>query len=95
MADISAVREITDRLETGVKELFESEKYAAYLQTMSRFHNYSTRNTLLIHISSKTGYRLLHSGKIKHFSIGRSVRIPKIRVIDYIIGDENNKLSCS
>jgi antirestriction protein ArdC len=50
MADISAVKEITAKLEDGVKELFDSEKYAAYLQTMSRFHNYSTRNTLLIHM---------------------------------------------
>ena len=35
-------------------------------------------------ICDKTGYRLLHSGKIKFFTIGRSVRIPKIHVIDYL-----------
>jgi len=54
MADKSSarnqVKEITDRLEQGVKDIFTSEKYMAYLQTMSRFHRYSTRNTLLIHM---------------------------------------------
>jgi excisionase family DNA binding protein len=35
-------------------------------------------------IGEKTGYRLLHTGKIKYFTIGRSYRISKIHVIDYI-----------
>ena len=42
------VREITDKLEQGIKELFESEKYKEYLRTMSKFYNYSFNNTLLI-----------------------------------------------
>ena len=42
------MKEITDRLETGIQELFESERYKAYLTTMSKFHNYSFNNTLLI-----------------------------------------------
>lgn len=42
------VQEITDKLEEGLKELFESEKYKDYLSTMSKFHNYSFNNTLLI-----------------------------------------------
>jgi hypothetical protein len=42
------VKEITDKLEEGLKELFESEKYKNYLSTMSKFHNYSVNNTLLI-----------------------------------------------
>jgi len=42
------VQEITDKLEEGLKELFESEKYKTYLSTMSKFHNYSFNNTLLI-----------------------------------------------
>ena len=42
------LREITDRLEQGIQDLFNSEKYAAYLQTMSKFYNYSFNNTLLI-----------------------------------------------
>ena len=42
------MKEITDRLETGIQELFESEHYKAYLTTMSKFHSYSFNNTLLI-----------------------------------------------
>ena len=42
------VKEITDKLENGLKELFDSEKYAVWLRTMSRFHGYSLNNTLLI-----------------------------------------------
>lgn len=42
------VQEITEKLEQGIKELFESEKYKNYLNTMSKFHNYSFNNTLLI-----------------------------------------------
>ncbi|WP_418328100.1 LPD25 domain-containing protein [Ruminococcus sp.] len=42
------MKEITNRLETGIQELFESERYKAYLTTMSKFHSYSFNNTLLI-----------------------------------------------
>ena len=42
------VREITDKLEQGIKELFESERFKEYLRTMSKFYNYSFNNTLLI-----------------------------------------------
>ena len=42
------MKEITDRLETGIQELFESERYKAYLTTMSKLHSYSFNNTLLI-----------------------------------------------
>ena len=42
------MKEITERLEQGVKEMFTSEMYTKYLQTMSQFHNYSFNNTLLI-----------------------------------------------
>lgn len=52
MADSSKVREqlkeITDRLEQGILEVFESEKYKEYLNTMSKFYNYSFNNTMLI-----------------------------------------------
>jgi antirestriction protein ArdC len=42
------LKEITDRLEQGIKELFESERYKEYLRVMSKFYNYSFNNTLLI-----------------------------------------------
>ncbi|MDL2232170.1 ssDNA-binding domain-containing protein [Ruminococcaceae bacterium OttesenSCG-928-L11] len=50
MADSTAINEITAKLEQGVKDLFQSDTYADYLKTMSRFHSYSTRNTILIHM---------------------------------------------
>ena len=42
------LKQITDQLEQGVSEIFTSEKYTEYLQTMAKFHNYSFNNTLLI-----------------------------------------------
>ena len=42
------MKEITDRLQAGLEELFSSEKYTEYLRVMSQFHHYSFNNTLLI-----------------------------------------------
>ena len=42
------IKEITDKLEQGIKDLFESDKYKEYLSVMSKFHSYSFRNTILI-----------------------------------------------
>ena len=42
------LKEITDRLEQGITELFDSERYREYLRVMSKFHNYSFNNTMLI-----------------------------------------------
>ena len=44
------LREITDGIEQGIRELFESEKYMRYLSVMSRFHRYSVNNTMLIYM---------------------------------------------
>ena len=44
------LREITESIEQGIKELFESEKYMQYLRVMSRFHRYSVNNITLIHL---------------------------------------------
>jgi antirestriction protein ArdC len=53
MPDISKekpdrIKDITDKLEQGIKDLFDGEKFKEYLKTMSKFHNYSFNNTLLI-----------------------------------------------
>ena len=45
---VDRMKEITDRLEAGLAELFNSEKYTEYLRVMSQFHHYSFNNTLLI-----------------------------------------------
>ena len=42
------LKEITDRLEQGIMQLFDSDRYKEYLRVMSKFHNYSFNNTLLI-----------------------------------------------
>lgn len=44
------MKEITQKLEKGVKEIFTSEMYKEYLKTMSQFHDYSLNNTLLIYM---------------------------------------------
>ena len=51
------VREITDKLEQGIKELFESERFKEYLRTMSKFYNYSFKNTLLIAMQKRSEER--------------------------------------
>lgn len=42
------LNEITERLEQGITELFDSDRYKEYLRVMSKFHNYSLNNTVLI-----------------------------------------------
>ena len=44
------LREITSSIESGIRDIFQSEKYFQYLRTMSRFHKYSVNNTVLIHM---------------------------------------------
>ena len=56
------IRELTEKLEEGVKAVFESDRYKEYLQCMSKFHNYSINNCLLIAAqypaaSAVAGYR--------------------------------------
>ena len=43
-------KDITDSIERGIQDLFQSDKYAEYLRTMSRFHKYSVNNTMLIYM---------------------------------------------
>ena len=44
------LKDITDSIEQGIQDLFQSDKYAEYLRTMSRFHKYSVNNTMLIYV---------------------------------------------
>lgn len=75
------VKEITDKLEQGLKELFESEKYKSYLITMSKFHNYSFNNTLLIAMQKPkatlvAGYRAWQKNFERHVNKGeKAIRI--------------------
>ena len=56
------IKALTDKLENGVKEVFESEAYKEYLKTMSKFHRYSFGNCMLIFfpVSGRDGGRRLH-----------------------------------
>ena len=47
-ASEARLKALTDKLETGVSHIFESDQYTEYLTTMSKFHHYSFRNILLI-----------------------------------------------
>lgn len=66
------LKEVTDRLEQGVTELFESERYKEYLRVMARFHNYSFNNTLLIAMQCPGATRLAGFQTWKKF--GRHVK---------------------
>ena len=81
MTEKQKVKEITDRLEEGLKELFESEKYKSYLSTMSKFHNYSFNNTLLIAMQKPeatlvAGYKAWQKNFGRHVNKGeKAIRI--------------------
>ena len=67
------LRVITDSIEQGIKDLFESEKYSQYLRTMSRFHRYSVNNTLLIAMQRPDATRVAGFSKWRN-QFGRHVR---------------------
>ena len=79
------VKEITDKLEEGLKELFESEKYKNYLSTMSKFHNYSFNNTLLIALQRPdatlvAGYQAWHWNRKGTVRCGNSRQCGLVRI---------------
>ena len=90
------VKEITDKLEEGLKELFGSEKYKSYLSTMSKFHNYSVNNTLLIALqrpdaSLVAGYQAWQKNFNRHVNKGeKGIRI--LAPAPYKIKEERDKL---
>lgn len=90
------VQEITDKLEKGLKELFESEKYKTYLSTMSKFHNYSFNNTLLIAMQKPeatlvAGYKAWQKNFERHVNKGeKAIRI--LAPAPYKIKEERDKL---
>ena len=60
------LKEITERLERGILEVFMSEHYQEYLRVMSRFHNYSLNNTVLIAVQKPEA--TLVAGFLSYFS---------------------------
>ena len=96
MSEKRKVKEITDKLEAGLKELFESEKYKSYLSTMSKFHNYSFNNTLLIAMQKPeatlvAGYQAWQKNFERHVNKGeKAIRI--LAPAPYKIKEERDKL---
>ena len=66
------LKDITASIEDGIKELFQSESYAQYLQTMSRFHHYSVNNQVLIHMQKPDATLVAGFNKWKN-QFGRNV----------------------
>ena len=90
------VKEITDRLEESLKELFEGEKYKSYLNTMSKFHNYSANNIQLIEMQCPdatyvAGYKAWQKNFERHVNRGeRGIRI--LAPSPYKIKEEQEKI---
>ena len=96
MTEKQKVKEITDRLEEGLKELFESEKYKSYLSTMSKFHNYSANNIQLIAMQRPdatfvAGYKAWQNNFERHVNKGeKGIRI--LAPAPYKIKEEQEKI---
>ena len=90
------VQEITEKLEQGIKELFESEKFKTYLNTMSKFHNYSFNNTMLIAMQKPdatlvAGFKAWQKNFDRHVKKGeKGIRI--LAPAPYKIKEERDKI---
>ena len=90
------VQELTDKLERGLTELFNSDSYKNYLSTMSKFHNYSFNNTLLIAMqkpeaSLVAGYNAWQKNFGRHVNKGeKAIRI--LAPVPYKIKEEREKV---
>lgn len=90
------LKEITDSIEAGIKELLESDKYKSYLQTMSRFHKYSLNNTMLISMQKPdatlvAGFNKWRDGFSRYVKKGeKGIKI--IAPTPYKIKEEREKL---
>ncbi|MBM6925573.1 YodL domain-containing protein [Pseudoflavonifractor phocaeensis] len=88
------MKEITDRLEQGIMGVFESERYAEYLRTMSKFHNYSLNNTLLIAMQGGNlvkGYRQWEKEFDRHVKPGEKA-IKILAPAPYKVKKEREKI---
>lgn len=90
------VQELTDKLEQGLQDLFNSDSYCNYLSTMSKFHNYSFNNTLLIAMQKPdatlvAGYKAWQKNFERHVNRGeKAIRI--LAPAPYKIKEERDKI---
>lgn len=95
MTEKQKVQEITEKLEQGIREVFESEKYKAYLNTMSKFHTYSFNNTMLIAMQKPdatlvAGYQAWQKNFDRHVKRGeKGIRI--LAPAPYKVKEEQEK----
>ena len=93
------IKEITEQLEAGVKAVFESDAYKAYLKCMSKFHNYSLNNTLLIALqrpdaqlcASYTSWQRDHGRQVRKGEKGIKIIAPCKYKVELEEKDENGK----
>ena len=93
------IKEITEQLEAGVKGVFESDAYKAYLKCMSKFHNYSLNNTLLIALqrpdaqlcASYTSWQRDHGRQVRKGEKGIKIIAPCKYKVELEEKDENGK----
>jgi antirestriction protein ArdC len=90
------LKEITGRLEAGIKGIFESDQYAAYLKTLSKFHNYSFNNCLLIAMQKPDATHVAGYGSWRD-NFGRNVRkgekgIKIIAPSPFIVKEERERI---
>ncbi|MBQ9200437.1 MAG: hypothetical protein IJ141_09705 [Lachnospiraceae bacterium] len=84
------LQEITAKLETGTKELFQSENYKHYLDVLSKFHDYSFNNTLLIsaqfpeatHVAGYTDWKVKFNRQVKKGEKGIRILAPTLYKVD-------------
>ena len=90
------VQGLTDKLEQGLQDLFNSDSYCNYLSTMSKFHNYSFNNTLLIAMQKPdatlvAGYKAWQKNFERHVNKGeKAIRI--LAPAPYKIKEERDKI---
>lgn len=90
------VQELTNKLEQGLQDLFNSDSYCNYLSTMSKFHNYSFNNTLLIAMQKPdatlvAGYKAWQKNFERHVNKGeKAIRI--LAPAPYKIKEERDKI---
>ena len=90
------VQELTDKLEQGLQDLFNSDSYCNYLSTMSKFHNYSFNNTLLIAMQKPdatlvAGFKAWQKNFDRHVKKGeKGIRI--LAPAPYKIKEERDKI---
>ena len=95
----NSIEEITEQLEQGVKEVFDSEKYKAYLDFVSRFYDYSVNNTILIWMQMPTaslvaGYKAWQTKfkrQVKKGEKGIKILAPCLHKFTKVEKDENGK----